>query len=717
MKKIALWTTLTSLFIIPFLALYVPDGMFFPFITGKNFGFRILVEIAFSAWLLLAFFDRKYRPQFSWVLVPYVFFVAWLFVADMLAVNAHKALWSNFERMDGWVTLIHVFLFFVVAGSVLSAEKLWRKWWLTFVGASFLVCMHAVFQLIGRLQINQGGVRLDATLGNAEYLAGYLLFAIAMNVWLIIKTVHNAWLRNALYALALLQLVILFQTGTRGTLIALVVAAGLGSLLWFVKAGKKGRTIALSIMAVLVVLVGGLYALRGTAVVTESPNLHRLASTFALKKELGTRLTIWGMALEGVQERPVTGWGQEGFNYVFNQYYRPSLYAQEAWFDRAHNLFIDWLIAGGIPALLFFVLLLATAFYALYRNDEYTLAERVVLITALIAYCVQGLVVFDNLLTYIPLAAILAMAHAGRARPVGFLTRLPEMKDETLTIVTSVGVVALTVVLIWSVNVPTIRAGYNIINAMTPTNDAKARLGYFKAAYANGGFASQEVTEQLLQFATAIAASDQVTGEQKSEVAHYAVEKIAEQINKAPNDARLRMQYAVLLRTYGQYPGAYVESARAAQLSPNKQSILFEQGIERLQAGNAKAATEFFTKAYELDTSNPVAASYSAAGYLFQGDVATGKALLQNAFGTTTVNQDILIYAYYEIKDWKDLILALELKSREDGDAKSAFQLAAAYSQAGMNGTAEQIIIKAMAEHPDAKDQGNALLKQLHGGK
>ena len=111
----------------------------------------------------------------------------------------------------------------------------------------------------------------------------------------------------------------------------------------------------------------------------------------------------------GFAARPVTGWGQEGFNYVFNTYYNPAMYTQEPWFDRAHNVFFDWLIAGGFPALLLFLALLISAVVALYRGSA-SRAERIVLIGALAAYAFQGLFVFDNLFTYIPLAAILALA-------------------------------------------------------------------------------------------------------------------------------------------------------------------------------------------------------------------------------------------------------------------------------------------------------------------
>jgi O-antigen ligase len=64
------------------------------------------------------------------------------------------------------------------------------------------------------------------------------------------------------------------------------------------------------------------------------------------------------MVYQGFKEKPVFGWGQENFNYVFNKYYNPAMFDQEQWFDRAHNEFLDWLIAGGLPAFFLYISLL-----------------------------------------------------------------------------------------------------------------------------------------------------------------------------------------------------------------------------------------------------------------------------------------------------------------------------------------------------------------------
>ena len=75
------------------------------------------------------------------------------------------------------------------------------------------------------------------------------------------------------------------------------------------------------------------------------------------------------MAIKGFKEKPILGWGQEGFNYVFNKYYDPALYPYEPWYDRAHNAFLDWLMAGGLPAFLLYLALFVTAIVALWRSS------------------------------------------------------------------------------------------------------------------------------------------------------------------------------------------------------------------------------------------------------------------------------------------------------------------------------------------------------------
>ncbi len=708
--QIARWTVLAALFIIPFIPLYVANGLFFPFITGKGFAFRILVEIALGAYVVLALAVPAYRPRFSWVFVLYAAFIFWILVADLFGINPNKALWSNFERMEGWVTLIHVFGFFVVSGAVLTTDSLWRKWWLTFAGGSALVAAYCLLQLSGAIEIHQGGVRVDGTFGNAAYLAAYLLFAAAITIWQALES-KETWLRYSLFVLAAFQVVIIFFTATRGAILGLVAAALVGSVLWMIESGKKGRRVAGGLFVGLLVLVGGFYMVRNTEFVRSEPTLTRISSISV--KDLSTRSALWGMALKGVAERPITGWGQEGFNYIFNKYYQPSLYAQEPWFDRAHDVFIDWLVAGGIPGFLLFLASFAMAIYALYRGGA-SREERILLIAALTAYGVQGIVVFDNLFTYVPLAAILATAHAVSSRPYKKLETLPAMSELNLQVASPI-IVVVTLALVWMVNVPNIAAASELVHAIgIQSNDISPNVVLFQKALGENTYAHQEIREQLVIFTSNIASQQQGTSTALSQLTSFALTEMGKEVEAQPIDARLRLEYALGYRIAGDYVNALKQMEVAHQLSPLKQSILVEEGISYWQLGQFDKAKEVFDAAYELDTSFDILLGYAAAGDIAAGDLAGGKAKLMNKLGTTTLDSEPLILAYYQAKAFDDLILSLELQQRnQNGSVQSHFRLAAGYLVAGRPADARREVARAVAEHPEAAAQAADFLKHV----
>ena len=113
--KYSIWAGIYGTLIIPFI---VVNGTFFPYITGKAFVFRILVEIIFGLWLILIIKDKQFRPKWSWILGIIGLFVFILLMADINAVAPFKAFWSNYERMEGWVTFAHLFAYFLVFSSM-----------------------------------------------------------------------------------------------------------------------------------------------------------------------------------------------------------------------------------------------------------------------------------------------------------------------------------------------------------------------------------------------------------------------------------------------------------------------------------------------------------------------------------------------------------------------------------------------------------------------
>lgn len=700
------------LFVIPFLPLYSEGSLFFPFIAGKGFAFRILVEIAVGAWVVLALMDKKYRPRFSWSLLIYGALVVWMFIADWFAVNPHKAFWSNYERMDGFVTLAHVFLFFVVASSVLSVGNLFKKWWLTVVTASAFVAAHGVLQLLGAAQIHQGGVRLDANLGNAAYMAAYLLFIIAVTLWQAIE--RTGWWRYGLFVLAGIHTILLFATATRGAILGFIGAVVLGAVLWAFQSGKAGRKVAGGIIVTMLVLVGGFLLIKNTDFVRNDPAFGRLASISV--NDGSTRFTLWGMAGRGIMERPVLGWGHEGFSYIFTKQYEPVLYNQEPWFDRAHNVFIDWLVYGGVPAFLLFVALLGTGVVGLMRAPISKL-ERVMLISAIAAYAFQALFVFDNLMSYIMLAAILAVAHAGVARPFSRLEKLPEVSASVVKTTVVPVVLVATLVVVWAVNVPGIVGGQSLIKALGSRNDVSITLENYKKSIESGTFATQEIREQLINYAGMVATAPTVSNDGKKSIVDYAFTQMEEEIRRVPEDARLKIMYAQTREAIGDLQGTLALLSQAHELSPKKQTILLQMGLESWKLGNKVDAEKFFTQAYELYPKNQEAVTYAAAGKIITGDIPKGLGMLKDSFGTTTVNGDIIRFAFVEAKLYPELVASAYANVLEkNASADSRLFFARALATAGRMSEARAEIELIKKAYPEAKSTADELLKQLLSG-
>jgi O-antigen ligase len=109
------------------------------------------------------------------------------------------------------------------------------------------------------------------------------------------------------------------------------------------------------------------------------------------------RLDIWRSALAMVRDRPLLGYGPDGFLYA----YSPRYVAPAAWAERftahAHNLFLDFWVRLGIigGALAVFVagyLVVSTVAFVRTRDGRDALADAALL--ALVASLVHGFV--DN---------------------------------------------------------------------------------------------------------------------------------------------------------------------------------------------------------------------------------------------------------------------------------------------------------------------------------
>lgn len=625
---------LAAIFAVPFLTLYVESDYFFPFITGKNFWFRILVDVAFAGWALLALLDAQYRPRFSYVFGGFGVMLVVMFFANLFGEHPSSSFWSNFERMDGYVSLVHTFLYALVVGSMLKTKVEWQR----LLGVSlFVATLVALYGLAQYGGLVDGGGRIDSRLGNAAYMAVYMLFHIFIAFWLFVETKRPVQ-KIIFLLLAAMFTFVLVETGTRGTAVGLAVGvvtmAAYISL--FGKEYRELRKYAIGTLAVLAIAVFGLIAGRDSALVQNNSNLSRIANISL--EDLTVRGEIWSLAWEGVKERPLLGWGQSNFNYVFNAYYDPSLYAQEQWFDRAHNIVFDWLIAGGILGFLAYAsIFVACLWYLFIRpllqpgDESFTVLERGVLLGILAGYLTHNLVVFDNIVSYIFFAMLLALIHSRVSTPIPAIANKKVSEDVVLQVAGPIAGVAL-VLVIYFVHVPGMATAKDIITAVR-TPDVAERLEIFRGAFDRETFARQELVEQLSQQAITIASDQTVAPEVRQAFLAYTEQQLVALADFKPNDARIHVFMGSYYRSINQLDKAAEQMAIARTLSPEKQTIIFQQALIDLSRERYEDAVAFARTAYELDTSNAVALEYYIAALLYAGQVTEAEALVEESGG------------------------------------------------------------------------------------
>jgi O-antigen ligase len=540
------YAVITGLAFVMFIPLYVANPLFFPFITGKAFAFRIIVEVIFAIWLILILrekgtsaygTDSSVVPRVNLITIFVTAFTFIALVADLAGMNPLRSIWSNSERMEGWMTIIHLWAYFIVLSSVFGVGEELRKNWHRFLNvtiiAGTITAIYGLFQYFGWAQIHQGSSRIDASLGNSAYMAVYMLIHVFISAYFAIVNFPKNKILFYIYSiLSILFSFILFQTATRGTIIGWVTGIIVACFIYAVWGRKdKGqsnlsRGIAGGAILLILVLTTVFYLNKNAEWIKNSEVLSRLASISIKDTRTQARGYIWPMALDGSFETIKTsliGWGQENFNYVFNKNYNPKMWAHELWFDRAHNVYLDWLIAGGLLGLISYLLLYITSFVYIIKSNL-SLGQKSALIALLVGYSIHNVFVFDNQTSYVMFFTFLAFIYSlqpNRRLSIFKVSDKP-ITEDYITIRDYIFVpiiVVLLLITLYFVNVRNIQANVRLIDVLRScSNGGNPSTKYFERALSlNQTTLNQEIREQLISCSINVILSDAINPKTKDE--------------------------------------------------------------------------------------------------------------------------------------------------------------------------------------------------------
>ncbi len=597
---------------------------------------RLMIALSSVSYIGLALVDKNSRPKKSHLLYVMGAFMTVLILATLNSINPTRSMWSNFERMEGLVTMLYMMALFVISSSTLRK----REWpWL--VNSSIVISL-----MVGIQSLTEGLGRVSGHLGNSSYLGVYALIHVFLGLLgaLMVfrgnrerellesgdttKTYHklntNSYINIALYlSSALFNAFILFKTGTRGSFAGLLVGLILSSIYFAWK--EKNKTIkygAMGFLAAVVLSVSLLGIFKHSAIIQNNSALSRFAALITtdyksvLNNEGSARTMIWRMAFEGVKERPLLGWGQDNFGYVFAKYYNPHMYDQEQWFDRSLNVFMDWLIAAGILGLTGYLSLFAFALYFLFsKKAQFTVVERSILLGLLASYFVHNIFVFDNLSSYVLFFLILAYINDRYTHDRHEKSDEKPLSESEVNATILIGVIFILV--LSYVSYQTILKPYTqnselikILRDVQVTgvpNDIDKR---FNNALSLGPTGKFETFEQLSTILPKVANEAQISTTTKQNL-FTLYEKVVDEYDTEVNqDARYNYFVSNTYKNIGMTQEAFAYINKALELSPTKQSFAYNKAILLMQSNNIEESIVVLKKAYEDAPENVTAYGY-----------------------------------------------------------------------------------------------------------
>jgi tetratricopeptide (TPR) repeat protein len=350
-----------------------------------------------------------------------------------------------------------------------------------------------------------------------------------------------------------------------------------------------------SIVAI-AIAVAAIFALKNTSFIQSSPTLSRLASISVNDLTGMSRLNIWKISFEAFLERPILGYGQDNFSYIFARKFIPEkMWNLEPWYDRSHNVFFDWLVAAGILGLLAYLALYAVTLSLMWKKEnDMPFRERAVVTGALAGYFVHNIFVFDNLTSYmlfILLIAYVVVRTGGRPVHHGQSYANEDMMNLVYVPITAI----LLFVALYYVNYRPMVVNRLVIEGMTVNNylqtmpfpDAvKKQEKAFTTAIAMNTLGSLEAREQFLQMVPRMAQikipDDISPGDKQAAtgalnaLVQAARDEVTSGYPHYKDDVRMLSIYGMFYNGIGDVAKTEEVLTHARTLAPKKQLIAFD---------------------------------------------------------------------------------------------------------------------------------------------
>lgn len=709
-----------------FLALMTPTILikdyFFPFVVPKTIYFRIVVDVMFMAYVLLAIANPKYRPRITPLTLAIASFIGIGFLASIFGVNFQRSFWSVFERMSGILTFLHLFVFFIILTNCFKERKYWER----FFAFSIIVGIYICFYAWTAKTINAKG---GGTIGNTSFMASYLLFNIFFAI--ILFFTKGTWWKVFSGTALIVLLAGIFVSiepsdAARLALVAGISTLGFFYLMFYLFSSGKAQMKKMAFLIILFLFLGVLLVLQTGFVKNKILNIWESTS-------LQSRMVIWNIAIKGWQDRPLLGWGLENFYTPFSRYFDPRLpLTRDLWYDRAHNIIFDTLVDSGSLGLISYFLIYGVAVFSLLRilpkvSERKNLFFPLGLLSLLVAYFVQNLFNFDMISSYMTFFFVLAAAHFiiyTKSKEPTEENQQKETKNWGHPVLASFLIVLAIITIYFGNILPAQASRYTVRGLSLPIEEA---VPYFQKALAISPISKSEVPEQFSIRMT------EFMGQPVKDVAFLQESmKTAEEVMKKsiandPSNFRYQLFLArYYVNVYQVFGGSErIEAAEtilknSIPLSPKNQQIYWTQSQIMLFQGRAQETIETLKKAMELEPRLGVSHWYLGLTYriIKNFELAKQEFELADKLGyewkENLADLKKAVEVYVALNDKISLVPLYESMVRfAPEDFELWANLADAYADTGQKEMAKMAAEKVMELAPDKAEQIREFLRGL----
>ena len=724
-SRLATWLRY-GIYLTALLPLIIFKDFLSPFHFGKVILFRAWMEILLVGYVALIMTDRCWLPRRDTIFGALTIFTAVFGLATLTSANVYQSLMGTLERMGGWFSFLHFWLWYVIATAVLTKREHWVRLISLSVIVSFLSTLYGWGQKIPVCDQGETGwcklsswfvgggsrARIFGTIGNTALFAGYELVNIFFAVYLAVRQGTRAGWRWFYFLVAAVSSVAVFSTAVRGSLIAWVV--GMALLAWLYIRQRGFAKLAKWLVVVLVVLIvaeGLLVLSSDSAWVQGSSYLNRLSDISPQTRTVKTRLWAWQAGIDGWNDSARTmllGYGPENFNLPFSKHFNPQFYqgtGSETLFDRAHNMFVEVLVTMGLVGFLAYLFIFAVLIKVLWKI--YHQSERAedsvgaaVLLAGLMAYLIHNLFIFDTSANFIAFFALAGLTGFLAKPDPAIVVAKPAVRRSSLGAVLVVTVLIIGAIFsIFKTIIQPTRANYATTRAVVASweGDHAKALAKFREALSYKTFGSYEIRHRFSQYV--FENFNTYAGQARLDIFLYLIEELKKNIPSQDNDY---LPYLYTSRAYiilgkddpkSEYNDLALENSRkASQISPTFVRTYYEIGQAYINKRDYIKAEESFRKALDLNPKVGLSWWYLAVAQLDNNHIAEGINSVEQAITNGYVyfkEADLArlagIYGNQTSPNYERLAWLYEhlivLQPKQAGDVQTAQKIASYYAR------------------------------------